>query len=42
MHTKRIISPEYIVYICLWLVLFLMPVAIFYLRAKADARAVFR
>ena len=42
MHTKRIISPEYIVYICLWLVLFLMPVAIFYLRAKADTEAVFR
>lgn len=42
MHTKRIISPEYMVYICLWLVLFLMPAAIFYLRAKADTQIIFR
>ena len=42
MHTKRTISPEYIVYICLWTVLFVMPVAILYLRAKADAMMEFR
>ena len=42
MHTKRIITPEYIVYACLWVVLTVMPVAIFYLRARADAYNEFR
>lgn len=38
---KRL-TPEYVVYLCLWILLFLMPAAIFYLRAKADAQMKFR
>lgn len=40
---KRIrITPEYVVYLCLWPLLMIMPVAIFYLRAKADMHMEFR
>lgn len=36
------ITPEYVVYLCLWVMLMIMPVAIFYIRAKADTQMEFR
>ena len=43
MMRKRIrITPEYVVYLCLWPLLMIMPVSIFYLRAKADMHMEFR
>ena len=36
------ITPEYVVYLCLWVMLMIMPIAIFYLRAKADTLMEFR
>ena len=42
MNKKIRLSPEVAVYIVLWLLLYLMPVALFYLRASVDPLIGFR